>query len=986
MTKVIKLIGFMAVLAFGVYAALYQPVSAATINVDTLDDNTNDDGNCTLREAILSAQEMPANDDCVAGSSGADNITFSANGTIVLGSSLVISSDISIDGSNDIVLDGDGSDRIFTILNGEVSIQSLTMQNGNSIEGGAIFITSTQSALMLNDVVVDSNIATSAVISNAPDDGGGIAIYNATVSIINSSITRNHADDDGGGIYNEGGHLTVVNSTISSNTGGSELFNTGGGINSRDAAKTILNFVTISNNSNGDGGGLAYPVGSSGGGYTVTNSIIYGNNNLFAGADNALDCQFSISYTVQFSDSNIWGTGCENQNSGGDDVYLEPGQAILGVLDFYNGSTTEVHPPLDNSPAISSASYGPCLSTDQTGASRGGCDIGAYERVDASELVLTKEANKDEVLPGDSLTYEIRVENPGEFTVTNIILMDVIPSEFLNPVVVTSTIVTQTSGAPNYEWELPDLGRNESVVIEIMGTVEDKIPTQIIVNTASVTGDADVYSRLEHAASVTVLNVPPNAVDDNPPAVDEGTVMVIDALDNDDDDNGDTLTITAVGSASNGDTSTDGAMVTYTPTLNFSGQDVFTYTISDGNGGFDTATITVMLNNVNDPPYFASTPITSANVGLLYSYTAVGADPDMGDTFTVTVNTLPTWLNSVDNGDGTVTISGTAALGDIGPHTVELEVEDEAGLVTAQNFTVTVTNTNSPPAFVSSPVLTATIGDLYTYMVMATDPNTGDSLTITAPTLPGWLSFADNGDGTAVISGTASIAQVGEYAVALEVTDSISQTATQMYTVTVINRAPTFDSMPVTSVVAGDVYTYNISASDLDAGDAITITEGSLPSWLSFMDNGDGTAVLSGMPTTSDIGDYAIELEVEDSFGLTDTQAFTLSVMSPNPAPSFTSTPVLTASVGNLYTYNITVMDNPGDSLTITGTYPAWLTLTDNGDGTATLSGTPTVADLGPDSVALEVTDSLGQTDTQAFMITVVESEIFLYLPVVLNR
>ena len=51
-------------------------------------------------------------------------------------------------------------------------------------------------------------------------------------------------------------------------------------------------------------------------------------------------------------------------------------------------------------------------------------------------------------------------------------------------------------------------------------------------------------------------------------------------------------------------------------------------------------------------------------------------------------------------------------------------------------------------------------------------------------------------------------------------------------------------------------------------------------------------------------------------------------------------------------------------------TLPAWLTLTDNGDGTATLSGTPTNAEVGTHNVVLEVSDG-SLTDTQAFTITV---------------
>jgi hypothetical protein len=47
-----------------------------------------------------------------------------------------------------------------------------------------------------------------------------------------------------------------------------------------------------------------------------------------------------------------------------------------------------------------------------------------------------------------------------------------------------------------------------------------------------------------------------------------------------------------------------------------------------------------------------------------------------------------------------------------------------------------------------------------------------------------------------------------------------------------------------------------------------------------------------------------------------------------------------------------------------------WLTLTDNGDGTAALSGTPTGDDVaGPNDVTLEVVDGAGLSDTQTFSI-----------------
>jgi hypothetical protein len=97
---------------------------------------------------------------------------------------------------------------------------------------------------------------------------------------------------------------------------------------------------------------------------------------------------------------------------------------------------------------------------------------------------------------------------------------------------------------------------------------------------------------------------------------------------------------------------------------------------------------------------------------------------------------------------------------------------------------------------------------------------------------------------------------------------------------------------------------------------------------------------------------------------------------------------VTTATQDVLYTYTVTAADPDlihGDSLTLTAPLlPAWLTLTDHGDGTATLSGTPTNADVGQHPVVLRVTDSGGLFAEQSFTITVTERLRFrVYLPLV---
>jgi hypothetical protein len=96
--------------------------------------------------------------------------------------------------------------------------------------------------------------------------------------------------------------------------------------------------------------------------------------------------------------------------------------------------------------------------------------------------------------------------------------------------------------------------------------------------------------------NITVNNVQdaPDAVDDTPAAIAEDSgPNVINVLSNDTDIDNDTLTVSAVTQGSHGSVTNNGSSVSYTPNSNFFGTDTFTYTISDGNGGTDTATVNV---------------------------------------------------------------------------------------------------------------------------------------------------------------------------------------------------------------------------------------------------------------------------------------------------------------------------------------------------------------------------------------------------------
>jgi hypothetical protein len=76
---------------------------------------------------------------------------------------------------------------------------------------------------------------------------------------------------------------------------------------------------------------------------------------------------------------------------------------------------------------------------------------------------------------------------------------------------------------------------------------------------------------------------------------------------NDVDPDGDALTLTIASAAGNGAVVVQNGKIIYTPNAGFVGPDSFTYTISDGNGGTVTASVSVTVSE-----------LTSGNANLLY--------------------------------------------------------------------------------------------------------------------------------------------------------------------------------------------------------------------------------------------------------------------------------------------------------------------------------------------------------------------------------
>jgi hypothetical protein len=341
--------------------ALGQGVAtAATITVTTNNPNIASDGQCSLIEAIVNANNDAAtHPDCAAGS-GSDTIVLPANANIILNTvqgfpsigppSLMeplglpeISSRITIEGNGSTIARQAGAPNFVLIAVrglppklGDLTLESVTLSGGS---GGVL----NRGALTIKNSTISGN--------------AGVGVFNnpGSLTLVNSTISGNTR----GGLSNYYGDITVHNSTISGNTRFG-ISNFGFGDNFYGSFVTLTNSVVSGNQ-----------------GTEITNvgSYVYANHfNLFGSNGNAGVTGFTPGPT--------------------DIVPSVPLAQILGPLKF-NGGPTQTHALVAGSPAIDAGDPGGCrdnlgslLLKDQRdftrhvdgnddGAAR--CDIGAVE-------------------------------------------------------------------------------------------------------------------------------------------------------------------------------------------------------------------------------------------------------------------------------------------------------------------------------------------------------------------------------------------------------------------------------------------------------------------------------------------------------------------------------------------------------------------------------------------------------------------------------
>lgn len=214
------------------------------------------------------------------------------------------------------------------------------------------------------------------------------------------------------------------------------------------------------------------------------------------------------------------------------------------------------------------------------------------------------------------------------------------------------------------------------------------------------------------------------------------------------------------------------------------------------------------------------------------------------------------------------------------------------------------------PEIISTAPAQAVVDKEYFYQVQVHDEDSEDgfifTMNSTAPTME-----IDSKTGT--ITWTPFSSQVGYiYTVTVSVVDWTGFSDYQSFSIKVVssNEPPTITSEPVTSVIIGQTYYYDVQATDPDSGDILTY---SLLSGIDGMTINSTTGLIEWTPTELQTGDFEITVKVQDLAANQDTQTFTLQVIQIYP-PQIISMPVLLARVDVLYQYQLQVEDfDPND-------------------------------------------------------------------------
>jgi hypothetical protein len=284
------------------------------------------------------------------------------------------------------------------------------------------------------------------------------------------------------------------------------------------------------------------------------------------------------------------------------------------------------------------------------------------------------------------------------------------------------------------------------------------------------------------------------------------------------------------------------------------------------------------------------------------------------------------------------------------------------GALAGAGDTVPPVRTNGQP----TGVLTA--GTSQTSLSLTTDESATCRYATTAGVAYGSMpnTFSSTG-GTAHSTTVSGLVSGGNYNFLVRCQDASGNANPDDFPISFsIAQAPAITSANSTTFTVGTAGSFTVTTTGTPTP---SVTEtGALPSGVAFVDNGNGTARLSGTPAAGAAASYAITIKAHNGVGTDANQSFTLKV---NQAPAITSANSTTFTVGTAGSFTVTTTGTPTPSVTETGALPSGVTFVNNGNGTARLSGTPAAGAAASYAITIKAHNGVGTDASQGFTLTV---------------
>ncbi|HVK07445.1 MAG TPA: Ig-like domain-containing protein, partial [Gemmataceae bacterium] len=277
------------------------------------------------------------------------------------------------------------------------------------------------------------------------------------------------------------------------------------------------------------------------------------------------------------------------------------------------------------------------------------------------------------------------------------------------------------------------------------------------------------------------------------------TIAAPGVLDGDTDVDGNPLTVALVAGPANGSlTLNANGSFTYTPGANYNGTDSFTYRASDGALNSNTATVTLTVNPVNDPPVADSDAYaTNEDVQLVVAAPGVlDGDTDIeGSALTAVLAAGPANGSLTLNANGSFTYTPNANFN--GTDSFTYRANDGAANSNLATVTLTVNAVNDPPVADNDSYATNEDVQLVIAAPGVLDGDTdaeGSALTAAVVANPANGSVTLNANGSFTYTPNANFNGTDSFTYRANDGSANSNTATVTVTVNPVNDAPVADN------------------------------------------------------------------------------------------------------------------------------------------------------------------------------------------------